>query len=440
MKNKFLIKLYIPININMKNQTQKYKSRNKIKKPKYSKKQNYTNHQIGGEKIGQGGFGCVLKPYVKCLNTKNIPANAVSKITYVMPGYETDYQDELQILKYIRNIDPTQIYFISLVDECELDISKVLKRQPKDTISVEYKDDDLNEYYINSSEPKYIQLASHKAIYKKFCLIDSNLEPRNQIQLFGGYSLNEITPTSHADIFRQIIKNYRRLIIHILKGLQILHKNRIAHRDIKEFNFLGAIQDNKPIIRYIDFGLSQIINPNENEGGIRNFHYAGSPGYIPFEFVLLHYMSDFIANYGYSALNNSFYKSEILKKTKKNYDDKYSKFFGEIHLEQSIIGSTPTKGIRNKSFFDMKYLAQLYDQLLNSLREQNLHKLLKADTNGLLYKGDIFGLGITLGFIRIHFGLTHDDKLTNLISHMVKLEPNKRYNINECLSHPFCKI
>ena len=117
------------------------------KKQKRTKPKNYTQKQKGGEKIGQGGFGCVLKDYIKCTNTQNTP-NAVSKITYVMPGYESDYKNELQILKYIKKLDPNQVYFISLVDECKLDITKALARKPKDTIRVEYKDDDLNEYYI----------------------------------------------------------------------------------------------------------------------------------------------------------------------------------------------------------------------------------------------------------------------------------------------------
>ena len=78
-----------------------------------------------------------------------------------------------------------------------------------------------------------------------------------------------------------------------------------------------------------------------------------------------------------------------------------------------------------------------YDKLVDSLINRTFYKVMKTDFIGFVYKADIFALGITLGFIRRHFRLYNDRKLTDLISKMIKLNPVSRPSIIDCLAHPF---
>lgn len=433
--------------------------------------------QIGGEKLGQGGFGCVISPAINC-RKKTLPRNAVSKITYVMPGYETDYNNELKLLTRINQLDPQQQYFVSVIDECSLDTQSISSRSPKDIVEVSYEDDELETFRVKPSEPRYISRMNAKDISNQYCLVDEYLEPRNQIQVFGGYSLYNITPDKYNGLYIAIRRNYKLVIKNLLIGLQILHNNRIAHRDIKEDNILGIIvnsyraphhslkqnrKQNKtykkhtkpqskhkistPLVRYIDFGLSNQINPNMDEGGIANFHWSGTDGYIPIDFVLLYYMEDYARTYGDGVLKNAANKQRILKKTQARYEKAYKMFYDDIHVEQSLIEKS--KSIHTKSkyistsdeykFLDVNQLSKIYDKLVDSLINRTFYKLMKTDLVGLVYKADIFALGITLGFMRRHFRLYNDPKLTDLISKMIKLNPMSRPTIKECLAHPFAR-
>ena len=439
--------------------------------------------QKGGEKLGQGGFGCVITPAVSC-RKKPLPKNAVSKITYVLPGYETDYHSELKLLNRIHQLDPQQKYFVSVSDECALDTRTITNRNPKDVVEVSYEDDELETFRIKPSEPKYISRMNAKDISKKYCLVDDYLEPRNQIQEFGGYSLYNITPDKFPELYNSIRRDYKLVIKNLLIGLQILHNNRIAHRDIKEDNILGFMVNyyrtrtahhnhshkhnykqhntkhktskkhtkntskqkiSKPLVRYIDFGLSNQINPNQDEGGIANFHWSGTEGYIPIDFVLLYYMDDYARTYGAGVLKNTANKQRILNKTQARYEKAYKMFYDDIHVEQSLMvktnrAHTKTKYIPTNSeydFLDISQLSKIYDKLVDSLINRTFYKVMKTDFIGFVYKADIFALGITLGFIRRHFRLYNDRKLTDLISKMIKLNPVSRPSIKDCLAHPF---
>ena len=439
--------------------------------------------QNGGEKLGQGGFGCVVRPAIACRRKQQPPPNSVSKITYVIPGYESDYEDELHMLKRIRIIDPDQKYFISVFDECELDTRVTSNRNPKDLVEVSFDDEDLEEFSVRSSEPKYISRMKKQAIQQKYCLVDSDLEPRNQIQVFGGYGLDEITQEVHPKIYNAIRKKYKSVVRHLIHGLHVMHHNRIAHRDIKEFNMLGmlaptpntpqkkntparrttnkrqaktadkkqATTTNKskihkrsqrqtkiqspdnPLVRYIDFGLSEFINPGQDEGGIRNFHWSGTDGYIPIEYLILYYMRDYINTYGISTTSQPDNKKRIIDKVCDRYERKYKSFYEDIHVEQSLMSPTRT----THSFFNTDEISKIFDRLVKSLSDGTFYKLQKTDYTGLVYKSDVFALGITLAFIRRYYRLQHDRKLKNLITKMIKISAEDRPTTLECLQHPF---
>lgn len=60
--------------------------------------------------------------------------------------------------------------------------------------------------------------------------------------------------------------------------------------------------------------------------------------------------------------------------------------------------------------------------------------------NGYLQKGDVYALGISMFETLYHY--SHIDAKSNknlydLLSNMIKIDPDKRYNAIQCLSHPY---
>ncbi len=69
----------------------------------------------------------------------------------------------------------------------------------------------------------------------------------------------------------------RKIIKKVLKGLAVMHKKGIAHRDIKASNILLSREGEKLTVKVADFGLSrQIVLPKE--GHRRNLSNCGSHG------------------------------------------------------------------------------------------------------------------------------------------------------------------
>ncbi|HEY0058096.1 MAG TPA: bifunctional serine/threonine-protein kinase/formylglycine-generating enzyme family protein [Flavisolibacter sp.] len=54
-----------------------------------------------------------------------------------------------------------------------------------------------------------------------------------------------------------------KLLIDVLKGLAYLHKQGMAHRDLKPQNILIKIVDGEPVAKICDFGISKVLNSND---------------------------------------------------------------------------------------------------------------------------------------------------------------------------------
>jgi serine/threonine protein kinase/formylglycine-generating enzyme required for sulfatase activity len=55
-----------------------------------------------------------------------------------------------------------------------------------------------------------------------------------------------------------------KLFVDILKGLAYLHKRGIVHRDLKPQNILIKIEDDEPIAKITDFGISKVLKADDN--------------------------------------------------------------------------------------------------------------------------------------------------------------------------------
>ena len=441
-----------------------------------SKKRIKTNKtrgtQLGGLKLGQGTFGCVITPAVKCPNSDKVLPNqqAISKIIYKDPKASEKYDREMIILRKIADIDKKQHYLIGVLDECALDVDEIAKRKTKDTAIVKFIDQARTNWVLSDTSSSDLENLSHGEIKSNYCLIDPKLHPRNQIQVNGGAQFDTILTANRSRNFGIVRRYYLNIIKDILIGIKLLHKSRIAHRDIKESNMVCQIiplnrkrktDDFYPVVRHIDFGLAEIVEPDKKYK-ISDVRYAGTHTFIPpdLHIVRSRFMCMFKQAYQKddtktdkvnAALTINLDKLIDPAVKRKIIDDLYSELTNKSYKDYGQIDITPEMGSGQPSvgskynhlaqsgeFISKSILSSLYDARLSELRDGTYGQKYSADYDGYVYKTDIFAAGITIGRIRYYLQISNP-KLLDLIANMVRIDPDKRFNINQCLAHPLFK-
>jgi len=436
------------------NKSKKYNTNYKL----YTKKK----IQKAGVKLGKGSFGCVVKPAIKCKSNQNVK-KYVSKI--ILNVNNSDYKQEIEILNYIKKIDPKNEYCISLIDECKLNTNQNFNRNDKDIIKVKYDttiNQDSNSYateqysIVDTDFQTFQSNNSKKELQKNHCLIDPSekYEYRNQIQVYGGKKIKPILKNENNVFktdFNLIKKNYKFIITHLLKGCKLMHDNEFIHRDIKFDNLVYSINsNNKPTFRYIDFNLANLF---KNKSKI--LQYSGTPGYIPIDFYLYYKMYNY--NKEGNNLNQNDIKSKILNIVILKYIEQIDIIILEADskLDAMLDGpiafiETPGKPIKLRRQYPTgkkpklaylsvtdKELNKMYDIYKKIIVNKIKHnKFAFNKINGLIYKTDIYSLGIVIGMI-VDLLNIKNIKLQKLIELMTHKETFKRLNINSCLKFEF---
>jgi serine/threonine protein kinase len=429
----------------------KHLTSQRIRKKCVQKKIRTIKRMSGGKFLGEGTFGCVVTPPLSCGKPKSkklakrisIARNNVSKIIKTF-GNDSDesVKNEINISNILKRIDPNERYFIYIKEHCTI---RSVPKERRDMASVKFTSNDFSEAY----------LLDKKNLDKKYCDIDLTYDPSNLILSNGGYEMGDALYTflkyysSNNEIMRSninkidndktrlskeeqvylvlaFLKNFKKHFRHLLEGIYKLHQHRIANRDIKIENMMIDWTDSRRkdvIIRYIDFGLSENLTHTYCSSK-KNFHAIGTPEFIPPDIVII---STIKYDYRYSI-------DYIMSKIQREYENGVKKIHRELKLNYSDLHNL-TKSLvtsMQRSFLD------------NSLLELYFGK----DTqkfNGYVQKSDIYALGLTIYEIVHKFAiidpnsvnLSKNIKLIDLLKNMFQLDPDKRYNIIQCLQHPY---
>lgn len=173
--------------------------------------------------IGEGTYGCVFRPPLKCKNKQlNKLYNNPSFIMKV--STEEDIREERQIVKYLRAIDQDQDYFIYLIPIKKAEISQ-----------------DLSQF--NS---KLIQMSPTKKFYGYF-------------MKYGGITLDNYINKYPEKITIDLVMNW---LMKLIYAISILQDNKIVHLDIK-INNIVIDEENEDDIKIIDFSISGIVTGNK---------------------------------------------------------------------------------------------------------------------------------------------------------------------------------
>lgn len=166
--------------------------------------------------VGQGSYGCVYKPPIKCKNKKkNYDDKYISKVF----ADDTFFKDELTLHKRIENIDPRHTFTPAIANTCE-----------------------TNE---NMIRPVNMMECTAFDVRNKAQIIMEN----------RGISLLKLT-THHRHILEQVkLVTVLKNLLPVVKGVHKIDQKGYAHADIKADNILFDPKTHQTTL--IDFGVLQ---------------------------------------------------------------------------------------------------------------------------------------------------------------------------------------
>jgi serine/threonine protein kinase len=370
----------------------------------------YTKKQIGGKKIGKGGISCVIKPAISCNKTKKMAPNFISKIMRKQ-GFTNNYK---KVNEKLKEIDNKQKYYRYFSEKCLLN-NTLIKSRPYKDIKI------INKFIANNN------IISNLDIFDDLqCEIEKNTSYINIIEKYGGDSLYKILQFKTLNITNKL----EEIITNLLEGLELLHKNKIVHRDIKIDNITI---NNKFKATYIDFNNSYISNNINKISVIGNYSYNISIDYLIFFYL-------------YVLIETKKYKfnkklvlliSKLCNKKIKNSIKTLSDI--NISLTSLISFNTKTDTIINNSKYE--YIEYKFDKLIKLIYKKfsKLSNPISYFKNDLVFKNDVYGLGIVFKIIYnklINGNMQtniNKDKFNKLINGMTNINPDKRLTAKESL-------
>ena len=428
---------------NKSNKNNKYKNIKHTKKTKQSKQSKQSKYILeGGKYIDEGGFGCVVRPALSCKHlSKSMNLNTyVSKIIS-NPDAIDDTEDEIEISKILKHIDPNNDYFIPIKDYCYLNS---LPKDRTNVVDVEFKDEKRKKY----------DLPKNVTIDKQHCAMDLNDRPLNLILPFGGISLSKIMKIDRKDTYNMkaqmhqlFVTNIKTYFKHLLMGIELTHRYKIVNRDIKQKNIMMYVEpsmvpklntlDLKTVnpyiknimkMRFIDFGLSTYIKSSLTNS-VKNITLNGTKRYIPPELFIAFYLLKY---------RNESTKNKI-EHIHKQINEHVKKALTRIE-ETSMINT-----LTEKVNIMINKIQYLYDT--NKLIDKYYGLNNTSKYNGYLQKADVYALGITIfdtlqlkkySNIDVRENKT-ENSIYDLLLKMIALNPDERYNVIECINHPYFK-
>jgi serine/threonine protein kinase len=288
-----------------------------------------------------------------------------------------------------------------------------------------------------------------KAEYRKkdnvdACNIHPSIKTINMITHNAGISMERVLKETKYSKERAILKSkFIYVIKHLLKGIKMLHQNGIVHLDIKCDNMGVTIKNNSAYVRHIDFGISE-NNKNVNIDNVDMSDIGslkGTPSFIAPEMYVIHELANNISRVRDSTylFDTNFSRSIIKKVYKSLRIDAESAYRDSYSMNREILNypSTKERGfmdniVGNQDIFQHNDIVKLYNQISTFYHNDELFNIFYKSETGILYKFDIYSLGISI-FIISKFLEINDSKIKTLIRNMININPIHRFSAKECL-------
>ncbi len=387
--------------------------------------------QSGGKLLGEGGYGCVISPPLKCNKPFfKIPYSIDEK--YVSKIFEYDEEDEdvfneLKLGNKLINIDPYQKYFSPIINGCNF----VKQKHPN------------IQYLI--SRPNYNSTSSSTKKTDK-CSIFNDVEYLNLISKNAGIDFDVALRNKNPNIINFIRINYIHIFKHLCTAVELLHKNNILHRDIKTLNSMIDYKKErqKASITLIDFGLSVAMNKKFKFTDLYDLTYFGTDYYKPLEIIIVNCMLKVLKKNKYQEPID--FKKQVLKRVFDSYKYIAKDIEQDFYFTQNGFkynGDILDKNIKSSNYQrygNKNLINHLYNHLYKDFVNQKLFNNLtnSQDKHNFIYKWDVFSLGLMFAEIIVKAKI-NDEKAFELVNNMINPLYFNRYTIKQCLEDSFFK-
>ena len=180
--------------------------------------------QRGGRKIGEGSYGCVFSPALRCKGDSERTPDTISKLMHKL--YATA---EFNTATVIREIDPEQKFSIYPSRMCELDPANIYANA-------------ANDRYLDCKRLAVSSIDEMAAFADEYRVIEMP---------YGGVELNDFKVTDIKEIL-----SFFDSLLPLIRGMVLMHSKRYYHFDIKAGNIVTKrLEDGKYLTRLIDFGF-----------------------------------------------------------------------------------------------------------------------------------------------------------------------------------------
>lgn len=343
--------------------------------------------------IGEGTYGCAIKPSLKCNNKTTQYNNKISKVLL-----DKHAKTELKEYNMIDKIDKNKDFYMGKPELCKpkYNDSNVKSIQKCKSISKVIKDNVQNNF-------------------KKLSLL---------IMDDGGVNLttysNNIYTKSEKELIDFFVEAHR-----ILLGLKVFIDNGIVHHDLKPGNIVYNEATNR--LNFIDFGLTvtreHILLESE-----KSTNWIADSYHWSFPFEINFYNKNAYNKMAKSTISEKTqYINDITKNTSNNhiFMNGFKTFLSNIMSQQQNI---------NKEHYINKYITDFYQTILTDIVPGNYKKFINKSISTI----DIYGTGIAFNnVLNKCYGIlpkpAYDD-LKLLFLNMVSSDLSTRYEINEVLT------
>ena len=214
-----------------------------------TKKKNY----IGGHKLGQGSYGCVITPPINCLKNPKLRNRKFEyNEKYISKIIDTKYREvafsELNIGNELSKIDKKSDFLVPFINSCYFTPQKhpdiIYLSQNGKHISSSPDNSDLSTSLLinnNNETSQYLGSIPSKFIKenRNKCILNND---KDYLTLFGinaGENMSVILGLPNTSKKINFIRdNYLYIYSYLIHGLFLLHSNNIIHKDIKPTNLV----------------------------------------------------------------------------------------------------------------------------------------------------------------------------------------------------------
>jgi serine/threonine protein kinase len=439
--------------------------------------------QNGGKKMGQGSYGCVINPPLECKKSQLLRANSFEiNNDYISKIIKTKYSDvafsELNLGIKLYNLDKEYKYFVPYINACYFKPQKhpdiIYVSENGKLVSSDPNSFDKSAVSDLTFDVKTDISSNIIREHKTKCVLKKGVDYLNLIGPIAGDTLSSIIVHHKSNNKYLFIKNnYWYIFTYLITGLNILHNNKIVHKDIKPSNLIIDFQYNisknltqkitqkRPPqktqkinktkkwnhskghpasivnckVRYIDFGLAIVLNKRKySDSDLISLLANGTMYYTPIDIFAIKILYKLIKK-GYNPSDKDFLYNMMTKMIhtyQKNRE--YYHYEGirnnYLKLEEKSEHSSFKKEPLNNYYLTPSKYEKIFKYILELYNTDKLQNKIIS----FIYAWDIYSLGIVFAKIIVKNNIKDSD-FTNLVLRMIDLNPETRITLTELLKN-----